>query len=593
MGDFNEVRTKEVRFGSVFNRQGTVAFNTFISNADLEEDFHYWFEVEGFDKLVEDTWNEAPVDDSNAMCNMLKKLKYLKEKLCAWNNEKKRSSSNSKVKLQEELIKLDTIIDKGEGTGVVVNRRSFIIKSLQDMKNLQSLEVAQKSKIKWGIEGYENSKYYHGILNKKRSQITIRGIMAEDDAVFVGQWCDSNIDIIVHVLDYFNRASRLRINMNKSKLMGVAVEDDKFEQAAIKIGCVTIKTPFCYLGLKVGGSMSRIQSWNVIIDRVVTRLSKWKMKTLSIGGRLTLIKVIKAIHGVDGKIGTGIKSNFPSIWVDIIHEAEKIKEYGIDLVSFIHKKLGNGDNMSFWEEKWSGDTEFKKLYPRLYSLEINKNITVASKLFQHSLSSFFHRVPRGGAEKSQLDALTDKIKDFSLVNMMDRWVWSLEGSGDFSVASVRKLVDNNTLPEVSIKSRWVKEVPIKVNILAWKIRLDGLPTRLNLSRRGLDIDSIMCPICENAVESTSHIFYTCYLTREIFRKISCWLEVSYSEVSSYEEWLQWILNIRLSDKYKKLLEGVCYIMWWHIWTFRNKSIFGVKIPSKAAIFEDIVFQSYY
>ncbi|GKE34615.1 hypothetical protein Tco_1453937, partial [Tanacetum coccineum] len=148
IGDFNKVRIKSERFGSVFNVQGAEAFNMFISNADLEEDFHYWFEVEGFDKLVEDTWNEAPVDDSNAMCNMLKKLKYLKEKLCAWNNEKKRSSSNSKVKLQEELIKLDTIIDKGEGTGVVVNRRSFIIKSLQDMKNLQSLEVAQKSIIK-------------------------------------------------------------------------------------------------------------------------------------------------------------------------------------------------------------------------------------------------------------------------------------------------------------------------------------------------------------------------------------------------------------------------------------------------------------
>ncbi|GJV46608.1 hypothetical protein Tco_1431144 [Tanacetum coccineum] len=102
MGDFNEVRTKDKRFGSVFNMQGAEAFNMFVANASLEE-----FDVEGFDKLVEVTWNEAPVDDSNAMSNMLKKLKYLKDKLRAWNNEKKRTSSNSKVKFQEELIKLD------------------------------------------------------------------------------------------------------------------------------------------------------------------------------------------------------------------------------------------------------------------------------------------------------------------------------------------------------------------------------------------------------------------------------------------------------------------------------------------------------
>ncbi|GJX62388.1 hypothetical protein Tco_0295288 [Tanacetum coccineum] len=47
--------------------------------------FHSWFEMEGFNKLVEDAWNEAPVDESNAMSNMMKKLKYLKQKIRDWN----------------------------------------------------------------------------------------------------------------------------------------------------------------------------------------------------------------------------------------------------------------------------------------------------------------------------------------------------------------------------------------------------------------------------------------------------------------------------------------------------------------------------
>jgi hypothetical protein len=38
--------------------------------------------------------------------------------------------------------------------------------------------------------------------------------------------------------------------------------------------------------------MSRIQSWNEIVDNMAARLSKWKMKTLSIGGRLTLFKSV-------------------------------------------------------------------------------------------------------------------------------------------------------------------------------------------------------------------------------------------------------------------------------------------------------------
>ena len=42
------------------------------------------------------------------------------------------------------------------------------------------MEAAQKAKIRWAIEGDENSKYYHDILNKKkRNQSTICGILVD------------------------------------------------------------------------------------------------------------------------------------------------------------------------------------------------------------------------------------------------------------------------------------------------------------------------------------------------------------------------------------------------------------------------------
>ncbi|GKD44085.1 RNA-directed DNA polymerase, eukaryota, partial [Tanacetum coccineum] len=74
----------------------------------------------------------------------------------------------------------------------------------------------------------------------------------------------------------------LQINMSKSKVMGVLVERDKVKCAAEKLGCLS----------KVGGSMSRVQAWNEVVDRVKARLSNWKMKALSIRGRLTLLKSV-------------------------------------------------------------------------------------------------------------------------------------------------------------------------------------------------------------------------------------------------------------------------------------------------------------
>ncbi|GKD26567.1 hypothetical protein Tco_1232781, partial [Tanacetum coccineum] len=38
--------------------------------------------------------------------------------------------------------------------------------------------------------------------------------------------------------------------------------------------------------------MSRLSSWDDVIAKLSARLSKWKLKSLSIGGRLTLIKSV-------------------------------------------------------------------------------------------------------------------------------------------------------------------------------------------------------------------------------------------------------------------------------------------------------------
>ncbi|GJW64078.1 RNA-directed DNA polymerase, eukaryota, reverse transcriptase zinc-binding domain protein, partial [Tanacetum coccineum] len=342
-----------------------------------------------------------------------------------------------------------------------------------------------------------------------------------DDAICMGQWNESNFDTIVHVLKCFHRASGLHINMSKSKLKGIFMDAEKLDQAARKIGCVIFKTLFTYLGSKVGGLMSRIQSWNETVKGMAARLSKWKMKTLSIGGRLTLLKsvlgsmpiyhmsifkvpmkilqhmesirshffngsdplnkkptlvwhflsknsslwanVIKSIHGDDKKIGKKVTASYPSIWLDIVKEVDLLKRRGLKLLSFIHKKLGNGLDISFWEDAWHGEIAFKNLFLRACALESCKNIDVASKLSHSNLAYSFCRGPNGG-------------------------------SGDFSVASVRKLIDEHMLPEVASRTCWIKEVPIKVDVLALKFKLDYLPTLLNISRRGMDIASILCPM---------------------------------------------------------------------------------------------------
>ncbi|GKC95951.1 RNA-directed DNA polymerase, eukaryota, partial [Tanacetum coccineum] len=80
--------------------------------------------------------------------------------------------------------------------------------------------------------------------------------------------------------------------------------------------------------------------------------------------------------------------------------------------------------------------------------------------------------------------------------------------------------------------------------------MDGLPTRMNISHRGIEIDSIVCPICNSGAESSCHIFFQCNLVRQLARKISSWWNVDYVNVSSYEEWYTWLVSLRLQANLK-------------------------------------------
>nr|GEV49824.1 hypothetical protein [Tanacetum cinerariifolium] len=345
----------------------------------------------------------------------------------------------------------------------------------------------------------------------------------------------------------------LKINLLKRKLTGIGVNKEDIDMAASIVGCSTFFPPFQYLGVNAGASMSWLNSWKEITANVSSRLSKWKLKTLSNGGRLTLLKsvlttipiyhmslfkvpagilkdmesirriffngidkfvrkmvwiecdkimaskknggrrvsslyatnrallfkwvwrfltqepslwsrFIKAIHGSKEAMDFQNHSFKGSIWHDITRASSSLNQKGVDLLSFISRKLGN-------------------------------DISVAEKMEHSSFSFSFHRLPRGGIESEQYSDLSDAIFDLILPQIQDRWAWSLNTSEEFSVSSVRNVIDDVYLPKLDVPTRWIKEIPIKVNILAWKISLDGLPTRSNLSSRGLDILSIICPSC--------------------------------------------------------------------------------------------------
>ncbi|GJZ85779.1 RNA-directed DNA polymerase, eukaryota [Tanacetum coccineum] len=176
--------------------------------------------------------------------------------------------------------------------------------------------------------------------------------------------------------------------------------------------------------------------------------------------------------------------------------------------------------------------------------------------------------------------------------MEDRWVWTLNGNGLFRVSDIRILIDDFFLPKEEVATRWIKYFPIKINIFAWKVSLDRLPTRLNLAHRGVQVSSLDCPVCSLVHESSSHILFSCSMATDIARLICRWWDLGWSPFGSYVEWLSWFKNVKLGSILKAMLEGVFYVAWWSIWIFRNQLLFASCKPRKNVLFDDIVARSF-
>ncbi|GKA61680.1 putative RNA-directed DNA polymerase, eukaryota, reverse transcriptase zinc-binding domain protein [Tanacetum coccineum] len=100
--------------------------------------------------------------------------------------------------------------------------------------------------------------------------------------------CGANVSLLQYAGYASFFGNDLKVNISKSRILGVGVSEAEIEAVASSIGCAHGTFPFSYLGLPVGKKMRLKEGWNAIIDRFRDKLSSWKAKNLSTGGRLHL-----------------------------------------------------------------------------------------------------------------------------------------------------------------------------------------------------------------------------------------------------------------------------------------------------------------
>ncbi|XP_071688252.1 uncharacterized protein [Rutidosis leptorrhynchoides] len=466
------------------------------------------------------------------------------------------------------------------------------------------------------------------VCNKKyigveigRDKVPIPHLQYADDTIFYGEWSEENLRNLFKLLKCFEKTSGLKVNYLKSILYGVGVGKCEVENLAKSFGCNAGSFPFTYLGLPVGGRMNKIECWSPVIEKFSKRLSDWKARSFSFGGRLTLVKsigkwwwrfksetnslwvkVISSIHGSSGGLSPCLDGNYylpyNSVWTNIVKAGSDIDSKGISFTNSFVRIIGNGLSTSFWNDFWLGNFSLKSRFERLFYLDSDPNVTVAGRLGQSGFEGVGNwdwvREPTGRAAGSltELKVLLQGIKLDDQKN--DTWGWSLSGNGFFKTKTLTGIIDSKLLktPQSFLATLHNYLVPKKVEVFIWRVRKGRIPVLTNLDKRGVDLHSVRCPICDNGVEYIQHSLLSCRKTLEIWGKIFDWWRATLPSSIDINNLIEGSSNIFSSELGKNIWQAVLWSCAYLVWKNRNEKVFNNKCWNIQVAVSEIQIKSF-
>ncbi|GJR02955.1 RNA-directed DNA polymerase, eukaryota, reverse transcriptase zinc-binding domain protein [Tanacetum coccineum] len=266
-------------------------------------------------------------------------------------------------------------------------------------------------------------------------------------------------------------------------------------------------------------------------------LGKWWWRFRKEGDGLW-VRVIKSIHGDCGGLG------------------------GV---------LGDGRDIRFWVDRWVDNRRLCDIFSRLYHLDRRKMMVVR-----------------------RISGTVGKRVIVVVESELDMWRWVQVEDGVFKVKELTRLVEEKILHVESGGQETIsnKLVPKKVNIFVWRALKGRLSVRVELDRRGIDLDLVLCPSCNNMVESCAHSLVTCDLAMSVWEKVFSWWKVGIVNAFSIDEFFSSLGNVNVPGTLARVWQAVIWTSRYLIWKERNARVFDNKISSTNKIMQDIQLKSF-
>ncbi|XP_071727843.1 uncharacterized protein [Rutidosis leptorrhynchoides] len=130
-------------------------------------------------------------------------------------------------------------------------------------------------------------------------------------------------------------------------------------------------------------------------------------------------------------------------------------------------------------------------------------------------------------------------------------------------------------------------VPLKVELFIWRIRHKRLPTHVELDKRGVDLGTVRCPVCDNGLETVEHSIISCSFAKEVWIKVFDWWNLGSLPNLTINEAFLGNGHSFTTDVGKQLWQATEWVTGYSIWKNRNAFTFTKAKPTSTMIFKEI------
>ncbi|XP_022041207.1 uncharacterized protein LOC110943781 [Helianthus annuus] len=158
--------------------------------------FNSWLELPGFVEFVHQQCAvfrfTGPADLGLGV-----KLKWLKKKAKEWVLSLKEKQRGQYADNVNKLEALELVAETRNLTEEEIETRAQCKNFVVETDRLKNMDLKQKSRVKWAVEGDENTAYFHGIINANTTNNRISGLRIQ------GEWTNNPVLIKDYVADFF------------------------------------------------------------------------------------------------------------------------------------------------------------------------------------------------------------------------------------------------------------------------------------------------------------------------------------------------------------------------------------------------------